>query len=37
MKKQQQPSFGHTYTRKCCEDVREALIDFFINVKIRND
>jgi hypothetical protein len=32
MKKQQFPS-----SRKCCEDVKEALIDLFINVKIRND
>jgi hypothetical protein len=30
MKKQSIP-------RRCCEDVREALIDLFINVKIRND
>jgi hypothetical protein len=22
---------------KCCDDVKEALVDLFINVKIRND
>lgn len=37
MKKQQLASISHPTTRKCCEDVREALIDLFINVKIRND